>query len=62
METGTKLLKPKEAAAQLAISERTLYSLTKEGKLPAVRLGRSVRYDIEDLADFILACKPQDLA
>lgn len=53
--TGTQrlLLTPREAAKALAICEKTLWSLTKRGELPAVRLGRSVRYAISDLEAFI---------
>jgi excisionase family DNA binding protein len=39
------LLTPREAAAALCISERSLWSLTRSGTVPAVRIGRSVRYD-----------------
>ena len=48
-----KLLKPKEAAAVLAISERTLWTLTDDGVIPSVRIGRSVRYDVADLRRWI---------
>ncbi len=44
-----KLLKPREAADILAISERTLWTLTKEGVIPCVRLGRSVRYRLSEI-------------
>jgi predicted DNA-binding transcriptional regulator AlpA len=33
--------------------------LTKTGKLPAVRIGRAVRYDPGDVAEFIEACKDE---
>ncbi|MCA9073677.1 MAG: helix-turn-helix domain-containing protein [Planctomycetaceae bacterium] len=48
------LLKPAEAAQALSISERTLFTLTKNGTIPAVRLGRSVRYDVEALRTFVV--------
>jgi excisionase family DNA binding protein len=44
----------REAALATGLSERTLFSLTKSGKLPAVRIGGSVRYrpaDLEKLGD-----------
>jgi excisionase family DNA binding protein len=47
------LLTPREAATALAISERTLWTLTKSGALPAVRLGRSVRYSVDALREHI---------
>jgi excisionase family DNA binding protein len=47
------LLAPPEAAKALAIGQRKLWELTNRGVLPAVRIGRSVRYDVRDLAAFI---------
>lgn len=52
-----RLMKPREAAAYLAISERKLWSLTQSGRIPAVRLDRSVRYDFSDLDKFIQIAK-----
>jgi hypothetical protein len=44
------LLKPKDAAALLNISERHLWSLSQpRGPIAVVRLGESVRYDPADL-------------
>ncbi|MBV8781096.1 MAG: helix-turn-helix domain-containing protein [Phycisphaerae bacterium] len=48
------LLTPREAAAAMGICEKTLWSLTvPRGELPAVRIGRSVRYSVDDLHRFI---------
>lgn len=47
------LLRPGEAADALAISERKLWELTRCGEVPAVRIGRAVRYDPRDLAAWI---------
>ncbi len=38
------LLKPRDAARLLAISERKLWQLTNCREIPAVRIGRAVRY------------------
>jgi excisionase family DNA binding protein len=43
----------REAAAALNISERTLWKLTNEAKMPCVRIGRAVRYDPEDIRAWI---------
>lgn len=51
------LLTSREAADVLRISERTLWTLTQDGELPSVRVGRSVRYDQTDLADWITSHK-----
>lgn len=50
--TKPLLLTPRDAAAELAISERTLWGLTKRKELPCVRIGKSVRYRPADLEKF----------
>ncbi len=56
--TEPLLMTTKQAARALTISERTLYSLTKSGAIPAVRLGpRGLRYDPADLRRWIESAK-----
>lgn len=59
MENKTPLLlSSRDAAKTLAVSERTLFSLVKEGRVKSVRVGqRCVRYDVRDLEAFIDQCK-----
>ena len=45
----TLLVKAREAARLLAISQRLLWELTNRGEIPCVRLNRSVRYSIAEL-------------
>ena len=52
-----RLIKLKDAAAYLAISERKLWDLSKSNIIPVVRLGRAVRYDKADLDNFIMRAK-----
>jgi excisionase family DNA binding protein len=54
-EHGTEpfLLKARDAAQRLAISERHLYQLTSSGQLPCVRIGKLVRYSVETLRKWI---------
>lgn len=47
------LLSAKETAAMLGVSQRTLYNLTRAGKLPAVRIGRRVLYRPADVEAYI---------
>jgi excisionase family DNA binding protein len=47
------LLRARDAAKYLAISARKLWELTNRGEIPAVRIGRSVRYDPADLRAWI---------
>jgi excisionase family DNA binding protein len=49
------LLKPEEASKLLAISPRTLWTLTASGQVCSVKIGRLVRYRPEDLQAFIAA-------
>jgi len=51
------LLRPREAADVLAISPRKLWELTNRGEIPCIRIGRSVRYDPDDLKKWIDANK-----
>jgi excisionase family DNA binding protein len=51
-----KLVDSRYAAREvLHISERTLWTLTEEGAIPCVRVGRSVRYNLETLRKWIEA-------
>ena len=56
-----RLLTPKQTSTYLCISERKLWSMSKNQVLPAVKIGRSVRYDIGDLDDFISRSKRVEL-
>jgi len=47
------LVSPREAAKALAVCEKTLWSLTKRGEIPAVRIGRAVRYSMDELQAWI---------
>ncbi len=49
------LLAPRDAAAALAISERTLWDLTAQGEILVVRVGRCVRYSVATLREWIRA-------
>ena len=47
------LLRPKEAARTLAISPRSLWTLTNCGQIPCVRFGRAVRYRRQTLEELL---------
>jgi excisionase family DNA binding protein len=47
------LLSIKAAASALSISERTLWQLTAEGKIPSVRIGARNLYSLEALRSWI---------
>jgi excisionase family DNA binding protein len=53
-----ELLTTRQAAKFLNISERLLWQLCKDGKIPTVRLGRRlVRFQLADLLDWIKSRK-----
>ncbi len=52
-ELNRLLLAPKQAAKALAISERKLWSMTKSGEIPHVKIGRCVRYLFDDLTAWV---------
>ena len=48
------LLAPREAARTLSVCEKSLWSMTwPRGPIQCVRLGRSVRYSLDSLREFI---------
>jgi len=61
IDSDQLLLTPSNASRVLAISPRKLFSLTASRQIPVVRIGRSVRYAIDDLKAWIEAHKqPRD--
>ena len=51
------LLKSDEAAVLLSISPRTLWNLARTGVIKPVKIGRSVRFDFDELREFISRAK-----
>lgn len=49
----TRLLKPEEAAARLAVSPKAVRAWLREGRLPGIRLGRLWRISEEALERFM---------
>ncbi|MCB9072509.1 MAG: helix-turn-helix domain-containing protein [Bdellovibrionaceae bacterium] len=45
----------KEAARYLGITERSLYNLTSNGKIPYYKFGKRNRYLLEDLRNLLLS-------
>lgn len=55
--TAPRLMRYREAAAYIGISERSLWSMVASGEIRAVRRGRSVRIDVDDLNRWIRKMK-----
>lgn len=56
-KTTPRYLRKQEAAEVLRISVRTLESLIARGKLPAVKIEKLVRVDMEDIHRYAESCK-----
>jgi len=55
---GELMVGTREAARLLSLSERTLWTLTApRGPIPAVRIGRIVRYPVDALRDWVKQSK-----
>ena len=53
-QKNTKLaLSPREAAKALSVCEKTLYTMTKKYNIPVIRLGRAVRYPVDELRQWM---------
>ena len=56
-KNSARLLNYLQTADMLGVSDRTIFTLMKTGKLKAVRIGRSVRFDRRDIDKFISNAK-----
>ena len=54
---GVRLLTVKQAARLLGTTPASLYSMVWRREVPFVKLGRSLRFDVEDLNALIEAAK-----
>ena len=53
-DQGQKLaLTYRETGASLGVCERTVWGLVRDGELPAIRIGRSVRVPVKGLQDYV---------
>jgi excisionase family DNA binding protein len=49
----TAVLDLREAGAYLGVSEGTLYRWVRAGEIPHLRFGRSIRFRVEDMEQFV---------
>ena len=53
LSDGRLALRPREAAKALGIGTRLLWSLTSQGRIPHVRLGKRVVYPVGVLEEYV---------
>jgi excisionase family DNA binding protein len=58
LESREKALTVRETAELLGVSDKHIYELAADGTLPAFHVGRSVRLDPQDVADWLRRRKP----
>lgn len=56
----SELLKPPEAALFLRMSLSFVYKRVAAGAIPCLRIGRSIRFRREELADWMHSQKPEE--
>jgi excisionase family DNA binding protein len=52
----SKLIGIKELAAKLSLARGTIYNLVYQRRLPFVKIGRALRFNIQDIEDFLRRC------
>jgi len=60
LETWGGALTVQQVAELLGVSDKHIYELAADGALPAFRVGRAIRFDPQDLADWLRKKKPSD--
>jgi excisionase family DNA binding protein len=58
LESREKALTVHEVAELLGVSDKHIYEMTADGTLPAFYVGRSVRLDPQDIADWLRKKRP----
>lgn len=58
-EAAGRLLRVPDAADRLAVCERILWTWIRDGRLPAVRLGRSTRIRESDIDNLVRTGLPR---
>lgn len=58
LESRKKALTVHEVAELLGVSDKHIYEMTADGTVPAFYVGRSVRLDPQDIADWLRKKRP----
>lgn len=60
LESREEALDVHQVAELLKVSARHIYELAANGSLPAFRVGKVIRFDPQDVADWLRRKKPSD--
>jgi putative molybdopterin biosynthesis protein len=58
LESRREALTVQEVADLLGVSDKHIYEMIADGRLPAFRVGKSIRLDPQDVADWLRAKRP----
>lgn len=50
---ATHLLDARQAAERLGVSERTVRQMGRDGRLPVIRVGNQMRFEVDDLEEWL---------
>src|SRR5579864_7221143 len=60
LESKNEALNAQQVAELLGLSKKKVYEMAATGKLPSFRIGKAVRFDAQDLAEWLLKKKHLD--
>jgi len=60
LENRKEALKVPQVAELLGVSTKKIYHLAAAGILPAFRIGKAIRFDAQELADWLRKKRPSD--
>lgn len=60
LESRKEALNVEQVAELLGVSEKKIYRLAAAGALPSFRVGSAIRFDGQDIADWLRKKKPSD--
>ena len=52
-----ELLRPRDVAKMLALSSVRVYQLAQTQEIPSIKIGKSIRFDPRDVAEFVRSCR-----
>jgi len=53
LQTKKRFYTPGELAEMMAVHKATIYRMVERGELPAIRFGRSIRFDADEIEAFL---------
>ncbi len=61
LESRKEALNVQELAELLGVSDKQIYVMVADGRLPAFHIGRVIRFDPQDVADWLRKKRPPDV-